>query len=225
MFLLRLPCLLLLLSGAVNSAWNSLDFIPEDSLLDYLGSSSSFSSWVCLVWKPLLPSATLRSQHIKLLKLVAVSCLVLGSCWEWGVQITSPQQGYVTMVVPTLTASLAVINRKITQVEWFEELKMAQKLLKASPYLHSCETERSWSENEFGPRAHSFLSLRLQPTHDAASLEQQSKSHFQVRWGQRALRFLWNRSFVVIYCVCKRAFVRLEELLQSLSDNYVQNVK
>lgn len=46
-------------------------------------------------------------------------------------------QRYVAMVVPPLTGSLTVINRKIAQVECFEEPKMAQMLLKASSYLHS----------------------------------------------------------------------------------------
>lgn len=62
-------------------------FSCEESLLDYLGSLSSSSLWVLLVWNLHLPSATLRSQHkeIKLLKVVAVSCLPLGTCWtRWG---------------------------------------------------------------------------------------------------------------------------------------------
>lgn len=189
--------------------------------------SSSSSSWVFLALKLCLSSATPRSHHkeIKLLKVVAVSCLLLGSCWRGKCVCVGGCRSPVLCRAMALTGSLTVINRKIAQVEWFKELKIAQTLLKASPYLHSCEKERSCSENEFGPRARCFLSLRLQPAHAAASQDRQSKSHFQVRWGRRALCFLRNRSLALIYCVCNRAFVRLGELLLSLSDNCVQNVK
>lgn len=82
LFLLRLSHLLL----SREAIWTFLRFCScEESLLDYLSSSSS-SSRVFLVWSLRLPFATLRSKHKewKLLKVVAVSCLLLGSCWRRG---------------------------------------------------------------------------------------------------------------------------------------------